>query len=201
MKESQAVLIRSMRRGDLLALDQIDPAFVSDRVLDVEQFQDGSSCGFRLTERPLGVPFVKETGYRYDLQQLEQTRYRLEQAPPDQALLLVAEAGNRLVAVLEVEAEPWRNTALIWALFIDRAWRNRGLGQNLLGRAEAWATAGGHRAVVLETQTNNVPAIRFYQRHGYHIGGLDIHFYTNQDIEQREVALFMYKILPEMTTG
>jgi ribosomal protein S18 acetylase RimI-like enzyme len=198
MKDSQAVVIRAMRRSDLLALDQIDPAFESDTVLDVERLQDGASYVFRLTERALPVPFVKETGYRYDLQQLEQTRYRLEQAPPGQALLLVAEAGSRLVAVLEVEAEPWRNTALIWALFIDRAWRNRGLGRNLLERAEAWAIASEHRAVVLETQSNNVPAIRFYQRHGYHIAGLDIHFYTNHDIERREVALFMYKTLPEI---
>ncbi|MDQ4078577.1 MAG: GNAT family N-acetyltransferase, partial [Chloroflexota bacterium] len=123
----------------------------------------------------------------------EQTRFRLERA--ESVLMLVAEAGGRLVGVLEVEGEEWRNTALIWALFVDRAWRGRGVGRELLKRAARWAIEEGYRALVLETQTNNVPAIRFYQRHGFHIAGLDTHFYSNEDVARREVALFMYKAL------
>ncbi|MGH2541216.1 MAG: GNAT family N-acetyltransferase [Ardenticatenaceae bacterium] len=185
--------IRSMKRGDLLALDQIDPNFESDGYLAVETVQHTIAPTFRLVERPFEKPFVKEVGYRYDGAQLEQARYRLEQA--ESALMLVAEAGRRLVGILEVEGESWRNTALIWALFVDQAWRGRGVGRAFLNRVEEWARAEGYRALVLETQTNNLPAIRFYHRHGYHITGLDTHFYTNTDVERREVALFMYKEL------
>ncbi len=191
MNTPEAV-IRPMRMGDLLLLDQIDPAFESPTYLELERSDADGWPAFSFVERPFETPFVKEVGYRYDTEQLEQARYRLEHGD---ALMLVAEAGERLVAVLEVEGESWRNTALVWALFVDRAWRGRGLGRTLLGRAEAWAKRRKFRAAVLETQTNNVPAIRFYQRQGYHIAGFDTHFYTNRDMEQREVALFMYKVL------
>ncbi len=187
--------IRPMTNGDLLALEQIDPNFVSATFFAVERQEQEGGVSFHLVERAFDTPFHKETGYRYDFQQLQQSRYRLAEARKGQALMLVAEADKRLVAVLEVEPEPWRGTALIWALFVDRAWRGKGVGRNLLARAEVWATEQGCRAIVLETQTNNVPAIRFYHRHGYHIAGLDTHFYSNGDVGRAEVALFMYKEL------
>ncbi len=182
-----------MSIGDLLALDQVDPSFQSDTFLDVEREEEGLGVTFRLVERPFDTPFIKETGYHYDVEQLEQTRYRLEHA--EAALMLVAEVQGRLVAILEVEGEAWRNTALVWALFVDRAWRGKGVGKALLARAEAWAAKRRYRALVLETQSNNVPAIRFYQRHGYQIAGLDMYFYSLDDVARREVALFLYKML------
>jgi ribosomal protein S18 acetylase RimI-like enzyme len=186
------VTIRKMKMSDLLALEAIDPTFESATYLAIEQAEVEGWPTFRFAERAFETPFVKEMGYRYDVEQLEQTRYRLSQGG---SLLLVAEAGEQVVAVLEVEGESWRNTALIWALFVDKAWRGRGLGRMFLERAETWARRRKFRALVLETQTNNVPAIRFYQRHGYEIAGFDTHFYTNEDVERREVGLFMYKEL------
>lgn len=186
-------IIRPMTAGDLLALDQIDPEFVAHSFLDLERSDDGIAPTFRFVERPLDTPFVKREGYRYDADQLEQSRYRLQHA--EDALMLVAEVGGRLVAVLEVEGEDWRNTALIWALFVDREWRGKGVGVQLLQAAEAWAAEGEYRAVVLETQSNNVPALRFYLRHGYRIVGFDTHFYSNEDQARGEIALFLYKEL------
>ncbi len=185
--------IRRMTIGDLLALDQIDPAFVSNSYLAVESEVEDKGVVYRFTERPLETPFVKEQGYRYDSDQLELTRYRLESRKNN--LLLVAEADQRLVGVMELEAETWRNTALLWALFVDKAWRGQGIGGRFIREAEKWALRKQYRALVLETQTNNVPAIRFYERHGYHIAGFDRYFYSNDDLEKKEVAVFMYKLL------
>ena len=187
--------IRPMTLGDLLALDQIDPSFETTTHLAVRREENDAGLSFRLVEEPLPAPFVKEEGYRYDRDELAQARYRLEES--DAALQLVAEEGGRLVAILEVEGEAWRGTALIWALFVDRSARGQGLGGALLARAEAWARAGGYRALTLETQSNNPAAIRFYARHGFTISGLDSHFYRNDDLARREVALFMYKELEE----
>lgn len=184
--------IRKMKMSDLLLLEGIDPTFESQSYLALERSEAGGWPTFQFVERTFETPFVKEVGYRYDVVQMEQTRYRLQQGG---SLLLVAEAAERLVAVLEVEGETWRNTALVWALFVDKAWRGQGLGTTLLKRAEAWARRRKFRALVLETQTNNLPAIRFYQRQGYQIAGFDTHFYTNQDVERREVGLFLYKEL------
>lgn len=183
------IVIRPLRHGDLIALDQIDPHFVSESYLDIEVEGDGLGATWRLVERPFEQPFRKEIGYRYDVSEIARTRMRLEEG---QSLQLVAERNGRLVAVLEVEPEEWRNTAILWALFVDASARGRGLGRLLFERAVEWARDRGFRALVLETQTNNVPALRFYQRLGCRIAGLDIFFYTNHDIENREVALFLY---------
>ncbi len=184
---------RKMTPGDLIALDQIDPNFTSDSYLDVEMLQRAGQLAVTFTERPFEIPFTKEIGYRYDTDQMEMTRYRLEQSK--NALVMVAEHEGRLVAILEVEAETWRNTALVWALFVDKAWRGQGVGAKLLREAEKWAKRKRFRAMVLETQTNNIPAIRFYEKQGYAIAGFDRYFYSNSDVEHKEVALFMYKVL------
>lgn len=184
--------IRPLRRGDLLALDQIDPAFTSDGYLDVQIERQGLDTTFRLVEKRFDTPFTKREGYGYSTEELTHTDFRLESG---QALQLVVEAEGRLVGVLEVEAEGWRGTALIWALFIDQGWRGRGLGTQLLTRARDWARTQKLRAVVLETQSNNLPALHFYRKQGFQIAAVDPFFYTNHDIERHEVALFLYQPL------
>jgi ribosomal protein S18 acetylase RimI-like enzyme len=57
------------------------------------------------------------------------------------------------------------------------------------------------RCLGLETQTSNVPAIQFYRRMGFCIEGLDLSFYSNEDQERGEVAIFMKKPLPQPQTG
>lgn len=49
----------------------------------------------------------------------------------------------------------------------------------------------GLRAVVLETQSCNSPAIELYLRCGFTFIGLDTLCYTNEDIKRGEVRLEM----------
>lgn len=50
-------------------------------------------------------------------------------------------------------------------------------------------------AINLETQNTNVNAIRFYRRSGFEIEGIDLSYYTNDDVEGGEVAIFMKRKL------
>ena len=59
-------------------------------------------------------------------------------------------------------------------------------------RALAWARSENLRGVLLETQTNNMPACRFYQAMGFKLCGIDDHFYSNDDIGAKEVAIFWW---------
>lgn len=52
---------------------------------------------------------------------------------------------------------------------------------------------GGVRAISLETQSTNVPAIRFYRKCGYEVDCVVLSLYTNRDAEDGEVALIMKK--------
>jgi streptothricin acetyltransferase len=110
--------------------------------------------------------------------------------------LAAQDQTGRLVAVLDMEREAWHNAARLWNIAIDRAYRRQGLGRELMQRAIAWAREQGLRAIWLETQTNNLPACRFYHALGFRLGGLDDHLYSNDDLDEREVALFWWYELP-----
>jgi ribosomal protein S18 acetylase RimI-like enzyme len=60
---------------------------------------------------------------------------------------------------------------------------------------EDLAKAAGFRAIGLETQNTNVPAIKFYKKCGFELEGIDMSYYTNHDLESGEIALFMRKKL------
>jgi ribosomal protein S18 acetylase RimI-like enzyme len=57
------------------------------------------------------------------------------------------------------------------------------------------AKSASLRAVVAETQTKNVPAIRFYRAMGFTPDGIDTSYYTNDDLEKCDVAVFMKRRL------
>ena len=51
------------------------------------------------------------------------------------------------------------------------------------------------RMIVLETQTCNEAAIKFYRKCGYSVIGFDMYAYTNDDPERKEVRIEMGKKL------
>jgi ribosomal protein S18 acetylase RimI-like enzyme len=183
-------VIRPLVLADVPRLAEIDAEFESDRFLDVTKIADGLNVAWRLVERPLDPPF-RSDDFSLDRQQRKEVAVRLRE---DDGLYLVAQDRDtgQLVALLDVARERWRDTAVIWNILIDRAHRRRGLGRKLLERAIAWARAQGLRGLVLESQTNNISACRFYQALGFKLCGLDDHFYSNDDVGAREVAIFWW---------
>lgn len=76
------------------------------------------------------------------------------------AFVLRTAQGGLAGGVCAVMAWQW---LFVEALFIDAPWRKRGLGRDLLARAEAHAAAAGCRSVWLDT----FQARDFYLRLGY----------------------------------
>ena len=58
-----------------------------------------------------------------------------------------------------VEHEPWHARLVLWFLYIQPAWRRRGLGRGLLERVEAHGRRVGASHVWLETSNVNVPGV------------------------------------------
>ena len=154
----------------------------------MEKITDGLGVTWRLCERPLDPPFAS-TDYSLDEQQRQEAAARLRAGD---GLYLVAEQDRRLIALLEVERERWRDTGLVWNILVDRRRRRQGIGLELVNRAVAWGRQQKLRALVLETQTNNYPACCFYLKFGFKLCGLDDHFYSNDDIGVKEVAIFWW---------
>lgn len=51
------------------------------------------------------------------------------------------------------------------------------------------------RIMVCETQNTNVPAIEFYRKVSFEVEGIDLSYYSNNDVTNGEVAIFMKKKL------
>ena len=179
--------IREMTLEDLPRLGEINPTFVSDAVLQVERVEEGLGVTWWLRETPLAQPFNKGPGYDPSEAELAELRRRLQQG---QGLYLVAEAGGRIVALLDVEPQEWNHTAWVWDILVDWDYRGRGIGRSLMQRAIAWARERGYRALCLETQSNNINACRFYRHLGFRLTGIRDDLYSNADIAKGEVAIF-----------
>jgi len=185
--------IRPLALADLPRLAELDGEFESDRFLAVTKTGDGLNVAWHLVERPLVPPF-RSTDYGFSDSDCAEMGARFGRG--DGLWLAAQDQTGRLVAVLDMEREAWHNAARLWNIAIDRAYRRQGLGRELMQRAIAWAREQGLRAIWLETQTNNLPACRFYHTLGFRLGGLDDHLYSNDDIDEREVALFWWYELP-----
>lgn len=179
---------RALTDADLPRLVEIDAEFESNRYLAVEKITAGLNVTWRLSDRPLEPPFVS-SDYSLSRQERQEVAMRLQAAD---GLYLVVEHQQRLVALLDMERERWRDTAMIWNILVDRHHRRRGLGTELMNRAVAWGRQHKLRALVLETQTNNYAACCFYLKYGFKLCGIDDHFYSNDDIGVKEVALFWW---------
>ena len=104
--------------------------------------------------------------------------------------------GEELLAFVEVSDEDWNNRLRIANLWVAEDHRYQGIGKLLMAKVLELAKAGGKRAIVLETQSCNEPAIRFYRACGFSLIGLDSIHYQNDDIQRGEVRLeFGLKLL------
>lgn len=180
--------IRPMKVPDVARLTEIDANFESSIHLDLDKTVDGLSVTWCLIERPLDPPFVC-ADFDFDKQERRYVRQRLETG--DGLWLVVEEERNRrLVGMVDVRRQAWREAGFVWNIATDRACRGQGLGSRLMKRVIEWGRCEGLRAIILETQTNNWQACRFYQRFGFELTGIDDHYYTNHDVADKEVAIF-----------
>jgi ribosomal protein S18 acetylase RimI-like enzyme len=93
------------------------------------------------------------------------------------------------VGWLEVGYHKWNNRMRVWEILVKDGFRRRGIGTALMNHAIKLAKEKGARALVLETQTCNAPAIDFYLKQGFELVGFDATAYTNQDADRKEVKL------------
>ncbi len=96
---------------------------------------------------------------------------------------------KKLIAVVEGSLETWNSRYRIWNVLVEQKYRRKGYGKMLFDHIEMVAKKKGARALILETQSCNYPAIQFYKKMGYHFKGLDLASYSNDDIKKKEVRL------------
>jgi len=116
-------------------------------------------------------------------------RGRLFEEHVEQPRVFTALLNNRHVGWIELGYQHWNNRMRVWEFLVEEEFRRRGIGTLLMQHAVKVAKEKGARMLVLETQTNNAPAIDFYLKFGFELIGFDHTAYSNEDVEKKEVRL------------
>ena len=88
-------------------------------------------------------------------------------------LLLVAQAGEQIIGSGYARIEPakaynrHRQYAYLGFMYVDNAWRGRGVNQQILDGLKQWAKSQGIGELRLEVYQHNESAIRAYEKAGF----------------------------------
>lgn len=97
--------------------------------------------------------------------------------------------NNELIAAIEIIEEEWSNRLRITELWVKEEFRRKGLATLLMNYIKNIAKNHNNRAIILETQTSNVPALDFYYSQDFVFDGIERTCYHNDDIKRKEVRL------------
>ena len=150
------------RQKDRAAVEAIDTGFETDVIFDVVTRERSIA----LEERPLPQPITK----RYSIDEVFASWATWQHG-------WVAEVDGVIRGFATVEHEPWHARLVLWFLYIDPAFRRRGVGRALLAEVERHGREVGAHQVWLETSNVNVPGVRAYERLGYVLCGVDSLYY------------------------
>jgi ribosomal protein S18 acetylase RimI-like enzyme len=165
------------RENDRAAIERIDTAFDTDVVFELVT----RARGFELVERPLERAITK----RYPMGEVF-----APWASWDTGWVAEDDVVRGFAAV---QHEPWHQRLVLWFLYVESAWRRRGVGRALLERVESHGRAVGASHVWLETSNVNVPGVRAYNQLGYALCGADALYYGSY--MPGETALYLAKLL------
>lgn len=121
--------------------------------------------------------------------------------------ILVAESGGARVggAVIARDGrglemlEERTEVAALWDIRVAPALRGQGIGSELFRAAEDWALARGARWFKIETQNINVPACRFYERHGCTLEAANSNAYP--DFPDEVQLIWCKRLAPSVYAG
>jgi ribosomal protein S18 acetylase RimI-like enzyme len=180
--------IKPLIQLDTPRFHELSAGYTSPAVYKVSKDETDLQTTISLHLQELEIPYKKhwqpdsETNMRY--------RKVIEQG-----VSLGAYEGDELVGIAIAEKQAWNRTLWVWEFHIDQNNRGRGLGRQLMDQLAEVGKKIGCRVMVCETQNTNVPAIRFYRKVGFEVGAIDLSYYTNKDVTDFEVAVFMKKFI------
>jgi len=162
--------------------------YISNHFYDVEI--DRSSGGFSVSffRNPFDKPFEHMPG---DTDKLFQPWWDDIKAWGIVRPAQGKQDSEHLLAVIETSVEEWSNRLRVTELWIDEAYRRKGIGTALMDIAVKRAKDEKRRVIMLETQSRNEAAIAFYLSYGFTLIGFDSCAYQNNDLDRKEVRMEM----------
>lgn len=184
-----SISIKTLDRLTHEDLTRLVDGYVSDSVYRVKKTDDGNRIAIHLRRTRIRPPYTKVFPHPAG----ELRKYR---GVMNQGWSLGAYDGTELVGLALAEPRHWNRSVWVWEIGVAPSHRRRGIGRRLIAGLARRARKAGLRVLVCETQTTNVPAIDFYRKVGFVMEGVDFSYYSNEDLEKGEVAIFMKLRVP-----
>lgn len=169
----------------------ITAGYTSHARYRVEKSESEASMVIQLTLEELPQPYTRQ--WERD----EQLEKHYASVIAEHSFSLAAYDDGKLVGIAICEPRWWNKALWVWEFHIDAAYKRQGIGRRLMDELAEKASQAGLRVLVCETQNTNMPAIQFYRAAGFEIDAVDLSLYSNTDVEDFEVALFMKRKLKE----
>lgn len=182
--------IQPLARLDRPRLRELMAGYASTQRYAVRRQEADAQTILTLTLETLATPHIKN--YWDCLSEDDLLRY---EGFLSQGFALGAYLDGLWVGVALAESQAWNRVLNLWELHVHPDYRGRGIAHRLVDELAGRARSGGLRALAVETQNTNVAAIRFYRSVGFTLEGLDLSYYTNNDVADGEVAIFMKRKL------
>lgn len=138
---------------------EIRQALVRDlpSLLELEQ-------GIIEAERPYNENLIEGKFHYYDLQELIEN---------EKSVVLVAESGGKIVGSGYAQIRPSKSYydhgdhSYLGFMFVDPAYRGRGINQTIIDGLISWSKEKGITAVYLDVYADNQAAVRAYEKAGF----------------------------------
>ena len=187
---------------DIRLLTKLDPAdllrlttgYISDAKYQISRTESEKLFVLTLELVPLPQPYRK----RYD--HLDQETLEDYGLLPALGFSFGAYDDEHCVGIALAEPHHWNGSLWVRELHVAASRQRRGIGRQLVDALVEKGHSAGLRTLVCETQNTNVPAIRFYRNVGFHIDGVDLSYYANDDFPDGEIAVFMKKSITTLSS-
>jgi GNAT superfamily N-acetyltransferase len=160
-----------------LPLDLSESRYITDSYYELSVKHQSDAWKIELRLKPLEKPQEKRYKGKLFEEQVEEPR------------AFAAILNGEQVGWIELGYHKWNNRMRMWEFLVKEGFRRKGIGATLMKHAIEIARQKGARMLVLETQSCDVPAIKFYLMQGFDLIGLDLAAYSNKDIKRKEVRL------------
>ena len=166
----------------------IPSGFETDRVFRLHK-AGPNPLSWTLEAASAGGSFRKE----YDTGKLDDWIEQYEEEVPRSAIHFVIAENPGPVGLLTWATVEWNETIRLIDIRVAPEARRQGVGSALVLHLLGEAGRLRARGISVETQINNFPAIQFYKRNGFSIVGFNERLYSNRDLEDQDVALFLFR--------
>lgn len=162
--------------------------YTTEEYYDVRIERDGSGYHVSMPKQRFDVP-VTHCPEEYDFpDKLYQPHWEKACA---WGIVKEQDGKKQMLACIETCPEEWSNRLMVTELWVHEELRRQGIGHRLMAVAKEQAVRERRRAMILETQSCNTAAIRFYEKEGFELIGFDTCCYSNRDRERKEVRINM----------